>query len=70
MMSARPGINVSVKHKANGGVSPNAYIPFITAEVRCFWPPLATEAEVEAALGEAFESAITEALHLHRNGRR
>ncbi|UYL87675.1 hypothetical protein SEA_VRESIDENCE_35 [Arthrobacter phage VResidence] len=56
-MSSRPGVLATHIAPADGGVSPNRYIPSITAEVRVFWPPLATEAEILDALNRAVASA-------------
>ena len=61
-MSARPGVVVSIKKPAPGGESPNNFWGAITAEVRAFWPPLASSASVEAAIWEA----ATEAVRQHR----
>ena len=66
-MAQRPGVNVSIQVKADGGVSPNAYVPWITAEIRCFWPPRATEQEVEDAITALYHKALEEALDRHRN---
>jgi hypothetical protein len=38
-MSHRHNAYVSITEPAYGGVSPNAYVPQITVEVRAFWPP-------------------------------
>lgn len=56
-MSARPGILTSASAPADGGQSPNRVRPIITAEVRCSWPPLATDAQIEAVLAEAVVKA-------------
>lgn len=56
-MSSRPGVLATVIAPADGGVSPNRYVPAITAEVRVFWPPKATEAEVMDALTRAVAKA-------------
>jgi hypothetical protein len=56
-MSSRPGITATVKHEADGGVSPNRYIGLITAEIRVHWPPLATPAQIELALREVIRDA-------------
>lgn len=61
-MSSRPGIVVSVKRPADGGESPNGYVPQITAEVRVFWPPRATLGQVLVALDAAYRDAITNVL--------
>lgn len=52
-MSSRPGVVVSAFAAADGGVSPNRYIPTITVEIRAFWPPKATDAEIDAVLLDA-----------------
>lgn len=57
-MSARPGFSVNVTEPADGGESPNRYMPWITAEIRCFWPPKATDAQVLDALQQAHEKAL------------
>lgn len=41
----------------NGGVSPNAYIPEITVDIRAFWPPLVTDQELLIAFEEAVSRA-------------
>lgn len=57
-MSKRPGLTVAVRNDADGGVSPNAYMPLITAEVRLFWPPRATREQILDSLNEAVEEAL------------
>lgn len=56
-MSGRPGILVSTKTPADGGESPNRYAPEITVEVRVYWPPKATDAEIYGALHEVWKRA-------------
>ncbi|QIG58511.1 hypothetical protein PQE18_gp33 [Arthrobacter phage DrSierra] len=56
-MSSRPGVVTKQSVPADGGESPNRYAPFVTAEFRVFWPPKATEAEIERAI----EKAVAEA---------
>lgn len=67
-MSARPGVLVDVRRPADGGVSPNAYVPIISAEVRCFWPPRATEEEVAEVLREVFVETIRAVRSKRANG--
>ena len=57
-MSARPGILVDVRRPADGGVSPNRYVAVISAEIRCHWPPRATEKEIIDVLEEVVEQAL------------
>jgi hypothetical protein len=58
-VSRRTGIIKTVRVKVDGGESPNAYVPLITAEVRVFWPPhTVTAAQVMTALVEAAEAAL------------
>lgn len=56
-MSARPGIETTVRIDTDGGFTPNAYAPFISAHVRIYWPPPATEEQIELALEAALDSA-------------
>ncbi|QGZ17334.1 hypothetical protein SEA_KAYLISSA_34 [Arthrobacter phage Kaylissa] len=56
-MSSRPGVVTKQSVPADGGESPNRYAPFVTAEIRVFWPPKATDAEIERAI----ERAVAEA---------
>ena len=58
-MSRRLGFVVRVDHESDGGVSPNAYVPFVTVEVRVFYPPRATRDELDSALQDAFQQAET-----------
>lgn len=57
-MSSRPGVEVTVQRPADGGEHPNRFIPFVSAHIRVFWPPLASEAEVALALAEATTEAL------------
>lgn len=57
-MSARPGIIASAYVPADGGESPNAFKPFVTAEIRCHWPQLATDHEIGKALDDAMHDAF------------
>lgn len=57
-MARRPGFGVTVRADADGGKSPNTYMPLITAEVRLFWPPKATREQVLDALEQAVEEAM------------
>lgn len=59
-MSSRPGVVVNVERPAEGGESPNRYVPWITAQVRVYWPPTSSYAEVVAALNEAHRQALTD----------
>jgi hypothetical protein len=57
-VSARKSAYAIVDHPCDGGVSPNAYRPAITAEVRVFYPPnTVTKEQVMAAFQEAVETA-------------
>jgi hypothetical protein len=57
-MSSRPGIVASIRNPTeNAGVSPNAFVAEVTAELRMYWPPLATDAELEAAFVECVNLA-------------
>lgn len=56
-MSARPGVVGGASVATGAGQSPNNYRPYITAEVRVFWPPLATDQQIE----EAIQAALTHA---------
>lgn len=57
-MARRPGFAVTVRADADGGVSPNTYMPLITAEVRLFWPPRATREQCLDALNDCVEEAM------------
>ena len=59
-MSQRPGFVVDHQVPADGGVSPNAYVPVISVQVRCNWPPRATYEQVIEALGAAMGKAMAE----------
>lgn len=59
-MSARPGVLVTVREAADGGVSPNAYVPMVSVEVRAFWPPKSEPEAVEEAIQRAADQAIDE----------
>ena len=60
-MSGRPGIMVTVRRKAPSGVSPNAYVGELIAEVRCHWTPTTPWVSVETALRDAYEQALAAA---------
>lgn len=61
-MSARKGIYRIVDVPCDGGESPNAYVPKITAEVRLHFPPNSVDRrEVYSALYRAYEDAMTDA---------
>lgn len=57
-MARRPGFGVTVRTDADGGVSPNVYMPLVTAEVRLFWPPKATREQCLDTLNQAVEEAL------------
>lgn len=59
-MSRRPGFVVDHRVPADGGVSPNAYVAQVSVQVRCNWPPGATELQVIEALGAAMGKAMAE----------
>jgi len=53
-MAARKGLLAQVFQPCDGGVSPNAFVPAITVDVRVHFPPFtATEDEVRSAMTEA-----------------
>jgi len=56
-VSGRPGIQITVKVPAEGGVPPNRYESVVSAHVRAYWPPEATDAEIAKALALAFAEA-------------
>lgn len=56
-MSQRPRVHSTVRVPADGGKSPNRYVPEITAEVRVVWPPRADRAAVLGALDRAHRDA-------------
>lgn len=56
-MSNRPGLRVTIRKPADGGASPNRYVPVITAEIRLHWPPKATADDIDAALSAAIDEA-------------
>lgn len=56
-MSSRKNVYVSNWTPCDGGESPNAYVPGITAEIRLFYPPLQ-----RALAREALENACADAL--------
>lgn len=56
-MSSRPGVVTKQSVPADGGESPNRYAPFVTAEIRVFWPPKATDEEIDAAIYRAVTEA-------------
>lgn len=51
-MSRRRGYAASVRLSTDGGVSPNAYNPVITADLRVFAPPTSSRVEIDAALDQ------------------
>lgn len=59
-MSSRPGIVVDHNQPADGGVTPNLYPHRISVQVRCHWPPLATEEEIRLALADGYLKAVAE----------
>lgn len=56
-MASRIGVIADASLDADGGVSPNRYTPKVSAHIRVYWPPLATESEIMWTLAEAFEDA-------------
>jgi len=52
-MSQRSSAYASVAHPADGGEHPNRFMPWVTVDLRVFWPPKATNEEVNAALWQA-----------------
>lgn len=65
-MSRRPGIVVDHTQPADGGVPPNQYHALISVQVRCNWPPLATEAEIQQAMTDAFVKAMVAMVEMRR----
>lgn len=58
-MSQRPGFIVQVDQPTeNGGVSPNAFRPFVSVQIRVHAPFLCRGSEVREALSEAFNQAL------------
>ncbi|WGH21108.1 hypothetical protein SEA_CASSIA_35 [Arthrobacter phage Cassia] len=62
-MSSRPGVVTKQSVPADGGESPNRYAPFVTAEIRVFWPPKATDEEIETAIHRAVVEARRRIAH-------
>lgn len=61
-MSARANVYQIRDRRVNGGVSPNAYVPKVTAEVRVHYPPV-DKANIAAAIDEldrAYDAARNE----------
>lgn len=60
-MSARKGIYAIKDVPCDGGESPNAYVPKITAEIRVHFPPnTVSKVEVLAALYGVFDDAAAD----------
>lgn len=59
-MAPRPGFVVDHFTPADGGKPPNRYHPVVSAQVRCNWPPLATDEQIREALMRAYEKAVAE----------
>ena len=57
-MSARPGIVANAYVDADGGESPNQFKPYVSAEIRCHWPPLATDEQIRQAIDDAMHDVI------------
>lgn len=66
-MSHRVSTYVTGKRKANGGVSPNAFKPWVSAEIRIFWPPLASEDQVLDLLFDLYQQAVTDVKNKKRS---
>lgn len=66
-MAARPGIQLTVTTPADGGESPNRYDPNVSAHIRVYWPPLATEDQIIWTLAEAFDQARQEIYNRMQN---
>lgn len=56
-MSSRPGVVADGQVMADGGEQPNKYAPYVSAQVRVFWPPKATDEEIERAIEQALAEA-------------
>jgi hypothetical protein len=54
-VTGRPGAIGRGRVDADGGVHPNKYDPYVTAEFRVYWPPLATDAEIDRAIDDAID---------------
>jgi hypothetical protein len=50
-LSARANVYQIRDHGVYGGISPNAYVPRVTAEVRVHYPPVSVE-NIETAIRE------------------
>lgn len=60
-MSARKGIYAIRDVPCDGGESPNAYVPKVTAEIRVHFPPYtASRDEVRAPLLEAIDDVMSQ----------
>ena len=57
-MSSRPGIQITREYEADGGEHPNKYRPNVSAHIRVYWPPLATQSLIVATLDEAYWGAL------------
>ena len=65
-MSGRPGIVASAYVPADGGESPNRFKPFVSAEIRCHWPPKATNRQIVEAMERAMEDAARQIRELRK----
>lgn len=68
LLSSRACVHVNEYADADGGVSPNQYIPHVTVDLRVFFPPVPGENVLTAldALEDAFERARFELYQHHQ----
>jgi hypothetical protein len=62
-VSRRRGRTTTRVVPTDGGVSPNAYNPNITVEIRVFAPPHCPSNEVVDVLNDAYREAVTDAFN-------
>lgn len=56
-MTDRPNVYAIHNRFSDGGQPPDQYVPLVTAEVRVYWPPNATDDEIHGTLADAVEDA-------------
>jgi hypothetical protein len=69
-MSRRPGILVNSYVEADRGESPNRYSMGVTCEIRCHWPPLATDEQIMEAMQKCWQDAVMAIARERTDGRR